>query len=216
MSLRKELAFFSLIVLFGVAVSVVAYTVNSSNPWSLAVRLFALNGFIALSIATIMAAFLKEVTLFFKKPFTRIHHYFAAAGLVLITLHPIALAIRFLNPAVFVPNFNSLYDFLFFGGRPALILIFVAFVAVLLRRKMVRYWRWFHALMYVALFLGVVHANLSGTDFANLAVLVIFNGLFAASVAAFVLKRWQFYRLKKQRKKNAERQPEKHLKNSCV
>ena len=196
MSLRKELAFFSVILLLGVVVSIVAYTVNSSNPWNLAVRLFALNGFIALSIATIMAAFLKEVTLFFKKPFTRIHHYFAAAGLVLITLHPLTIAIRFFNPAVFVPNFNSLYDFLYFGGRPALILIFVAFVAVLLRRKMLRYWRWFHALMYVALFLGVVHANLSGTDFGNLAILIVFNGLFAATLVAFGLKRWQSYRMK--------------------
>lgn len=159
-------------------------------------RLFALNGFIALSIATIMAAFLREVTLFFKKPFTRIHHYFAAAGLVLITLHPLTISVRFLNLTVFVPNLNSLYDFLYFGGRPALILIFVAFVAVLLRRKMLRYWRWFHALMYVALFFGVVHANLSGTDFGNLAILLVFNGLFAATLVAFVLKRWQFYRIK--------------------
>ncbi|MCL5877183.1 MAG: hypothetical protein M1540_05170 [Candidatus Bathyarchaeota archaeon] len=201
MSLRKELAFFGVILLFGSAVSITAYTLESSNPWNLAVRLFALNGFIALSIATIMAALLKEITLFFKKPFTRIHHYFAAAGLVLITLHPITLAIRFLNPAVFVPNLNSLYDFLYFGGRPALILIFVAFVAVLLRRKMLRYWRWFHALMYVALFFGVVHANLSGTDFENPAILVVFNGLFVAALAAFALKRWQFYRLKTQSKK---------------
>ncbi len=196
MSLRKELAFFSVILLFGAAVSIVAYTLNSSNPWNLAMRLFALNGFIALSIATIMAAFLREVTLFFKKPFTRIHHYFAAAGLVLITLHPLTISIRFLNLTVFVPNLNSLYDFLYFGGRPALILIFVAFVAVLLRRKMLRYWRWFHALMYVALFFGVVHANLSGTDFGNLAILLVFNGLFAATLVAFVLKRWQFYRIK--------------------
>ncbi len=196
MSLRKELAFFSVILLFGAAVSIVAYTLNSSNPWNLAMRLFALNGFIALSIATIMAAFLREVTLFFKKPFTRIHHYFAAAGLVLITLHPLTISVRFLNLTVFVPNLNSLYDFLYFGGRPALILIFVAFVAVLLRRKMLRYWRWFHALMYVALFFGVVHANLSGTDFGNLAILLVFNGLFAATLVAFVLKRWQFYRIK--------------------
>lgn len=201
MSLRKELAFFGAILLFGAAVSIVAYTVNSNNPWNLAVRLFALNGFIALSIATIMAAFLKEVTLFFKKPFTRIHHYFAAAGLVLITLHPLTIAIRFLNPTVFIPNLNSLYDFLYFGGRPALILIFVAFVAVLLRRKMLRYWRWFHALMYFALFFGLVHANLSGTDFGNVAILIVFNGLFAATLVAFGLKRWQFYRIKAGAKK---------------
>jgi predicted ferric reductase len=201
MSLQKELYFFSAFILFGTAVSIVAYMVDSNNPWSLAVRLLALNGFIALSIATIMAAFLKEVTLFFRKPFTRIHHYFAAAGLVLITLHPITLSIRFLNPAVFLPNLSSIYQFLFFGGRQALILIFIAIVAVLLRKRIVLYWRWFHALMYIALFFGVVHANLSGTDFENPGILVVFNGLFAAAVAAFALKRWQFYRLKTQRKK---------------
>lgn len=201
MVLRREIAFFAVVVLFGVAVSAVAFLWNSSNPYNLAMRLFALNGFIALSIATILTAFLKEVTLFFKKPFTRIHHYFAAAGLVLITLHPITLAIQFMNPAVFVPNVGSLYLFLFFGGRQALIIIYIAFAAVMLRRKMLKYWRYLHALMYVALFFGIVHADLSGTDFGNWAVLVVFNGLFVAALAAFAFKRWQFYRLKAKRQK---------------
>jgi len=200
MTFRKELAFFSVFLAFGAAISVAAYLINSDNPVNLAVRLFALNGFIALSAATIMAAFLKEITLFFKKPFTKIHHYFAAAGLVLITLHPITLAIQYSNPAVFLPNLNSIYLFLFFGGRQALIIIFIAFAAVLLRRKITRYWRWFHALMYVALFFGVVHADLSGRDFENLGILIVFNGLFAAAVAAFAYKRWQFYRIKHRKK----------------
>ncbi len=201
MSFRKELAFFSIFIVFGAVVSFAVYMIDSANPVNLAVRLFALNGFIALSVATIMAAFLKEITLFFKKPFTRIHHYFAAAGLVLITLHPVTLAIQYSNPTVFLPNLNSLYLFMFFGGRQALILIFIAFAAVLLRRKITRYWRWFHALMYVALFFGVVHADLSGTDFENLGIVAVFNGLFVAAVAAFAFKRWQFYRIKHKKRK---------------
>lgn len=201
MVLRNELAFFVVVVLFALAISVIAFTFNASNPYNLAVRLFALNGFISLAIASILTAFLKEVTLFFKKPFTRIHHYFAAAGLVLITLHPVALAIQMMNPAVFVPNVGSLYLFLFFGGRQALIIIYIAFAAVLLRRKMLAYWRYLHALMYIALFFGIVHADLSGTDFGNLAVLVVFNGLFTAVLVAFSLKRLQFYRLKARLKK---------------
>lgn len=200
MVLRNELAFFGSIFLFALAMSLVAFTVDSSDPYDLATRLFALNGFIALSIATIMTAFLKEVTLFLKKPFTRIHHYFAAAGLVLITLHPITLAILQLDPAIFLPNFRSLYLFLLLGGRQALIIIYVAFVAVLLRRKFIAYWRWFHALMYVALFFGIAHADLLGGDFENFAILLVFNGLFAAAIAAFVLKRWQFYRMKHKEK----------------
>jgi hypothetical protein len=49
------------------------------DPLDLAIQLLALNGFLALSIAAVMTTFLKEVTLFFKKFFITIHHYFAAA-----------------------------------------------------------------------------------------------------------------------------------------
>ncbi len=196
MVMSKEGVFFVVaVVLFALAVSVLSFFVAYRDPLASSVRLFALNGFIALSIATIMTPFLKEITLYFKKPFMRVHHYFAAVGLALITLHPIALALQMMNPAVFVPNLNSLYLFLFFGGRQALIIIYIAVVAVLLRRKMVAYWRWFHALMYVALFFGVVHGVLSGTDFQNPFILVTFSALFAAAIGAFVLKRLQLYRM---------------------
>lgn len=203
---KKELAFFTLIVLFAVVISILAYTNFYSNPFNLSVRLFALNGFIALSIAAILTAFLKEITLFLKKPFIKVHHYFAATGLVLITLHPIMLAIQWLNPAVFLPNVESLYFFLFYGGRQALIIIYIAIAAVLLRRKITSYWRWFHALMYVALFFGIIHANLSGTDFLiNPIVMVSLNILFGATLFAFALKRWQFYRVKKRKQQSAEK-----------
>jgi DMSO/TMAO reductase YedYZ heme-binding membrane subunit len=143
-----------------------------------------------------LTAFLKEVTLYFKKPFLRIHHYFAAAGLTLITLHPIALAIARLNPAVFIPTVGSLEAFIINGGRQALIILYIAFVAVLLRRKIPKYWRPIHALMYLALFFGILHADLIGTDFENLYILTTFNTLFAATIAAFIIKRYQNYQLK--------------------
>lgn len=65
------------------------------------------------------------------------------------------------------------------------------------------YWRPFHALMYVALFFGVVHANLAGMDFQNVYLLVIYDGLFVAAVVAFGLKRLQFYKIKARRQKLA-------------
>ncbi len=202
MVLRREIVFFLVVFLFALAISLTAYVMNSGNPYNLLIRLFALNGFIALAIAAILTAFLKEVILFFKKPFIRVHHYFAAAGLVLITLHPVVLAIQSLNPTVFLPNLNSIYSFLLNGGRLALILIYIAFAAVLLRRKIVRYWRPFHALMYVALFFGIVHADLLGSDFQNIAILVICNGLFVTALAAFSWKRWQFHQIKARSKKS--------------
>ena len=68
---------------------------------------------------------------------------------------------------------------------------------------MVTYWRYFHGLIYLALFVGVVHANLRGVDFLNIYVQISFDGLFAAALIAFGLKRWQFYRIKARVKKLA-------------
>jgi hypothetical protein len=84
-----------------------------------------------------MTPFIKEITLFFKKSFIKVHHYFAAAGLLLITLHPIAVVVLTLSPTILLPNFASIYSFFFYGGSIALIAIYVAFGAVLLRKKMV-------------------------------------------------------------------------------
>jgi hypothetical protein len=57
--------------------------------------------------------------------------------------------------------------------------------------------------MYVALFFGAVHANLSGKEFSNLYLMIIYDGMFAAVLAALGLKRLQFYRIKSRKKKLA-------------
>ena len=201
MILKRELAFFAIVLIFGSGVSLVAFNSGNSNLLALTIRLFALNGYIALSIAAIMTPFLKEITLFFKKSFVKVHHYFALVGLLLITLLPITVYIQTLNPTVFLPNFESLYLFFFFGGSIALILIYVAFGAVLARRRIGAYWRPFHMLMYLALFIGIIHANLRGTDFQNIYLSIIFDALFTAALAAFVMKRLQFYRIRHRTKK---------------
>ncbi len=199
MVLKREFAFFAVIIIFALAISLVALDMDTTTAMDASIRLLALNGFIALSVAAILTPFIKEVTLFFKKSFIKVHHYFAAAGLLMITLHPIAVAILFVNPIILLPNFESLSNFFFYGGSVALIAIYTAFGAVLLRRKVEAHWRYFHALMYVALFFGVIHANLWGRDFENSFIVVIYDGLFAAALAAFVLKRWQFYKIKQKR-----------------
>jgi len=206
MILKKEIAFFGLVFLFGLAVSLLAYSNTPTDTTTLTIRLLSLNGYIAVSIATIMTPFLKEITLFFKKSFVKVHHYFAAVGLLFLTLLPLTVLMQglstdYVNWAAFVPNFTTLYLFFFYGGIVALILIFAAFGAALVRRKIPSYWRPFHALMYLALFVGIIHANLIGIDFGNLYIKIIFDGLFATALAAFVLKRWQFYRIKAKVKK---------------
>ena len=204
MVLKKEIAFYIVVILFAAAISIIALDIDDSNAMDVSIRLLALNGYVALSIAAVLTPFIKEVTLFFKKSFIKVHHYFAAAGLLLITMHPISVAIYFMNPGILLPNFESFSSFFFQGGSIALIAIYTAFGAVLLRRKVEAYWRYFHALMYVALFFGVVHANLWGIDFRNGFIVVIYDGLFVAALAAFVLKRWQFNRLKARMKKSSQ------------
>jgi DMSO/TMAO reductase YedYZ heme-binding membrane subunit len=95
---------------------------------------------------------------------------------------------------------------MFYGGSVALIAIYAAFGAVLLRKKAMAYWRPFHALMYVALFFGVVHANLAGMDLQNMFIMIIYDALFAGVVAAFVLKRWQFHRIRARKNNSVNHQ----------
>jgi hypothetical protein len=64
-----------------------------------------------------------------------------------------------------------------------------------LRDNALKYWRAFPALMAVVLLFGIIHAKLIGHDFINLAIMIIFNVLFAVSLAGFALKRYRSYRL---------------------
>jgi len=161
-------------------------------------RIFALFGFLFLSVATIITPFLTEVAKAFGRPFLRVHHVLAAVGIALITLHPVFNAIDRLSLSVFIPVFNSWLGFWTFAGRPAFIIFYVAVVAALLRSRAPRYWRPFHALMYIVLLFGIVHANLIGEDLQNLGIMILLNSLFVASIASFVYKR---YRNCKTRKK---------------
>ena len=199
MSLSKNGYVFLLgVILFAAGISIFSYVVAYSHPFELSVRLFALNGYLALSIATIMTPFLKEIKQHFNKSFLEMHHSFAAIGLVLITLHPIAFFLMTLNSSIFLPNLSSFYLFWLLGGRQALIVIYVALAAALLRRKIPQYWRFWrfiHAFMYLALLFAIIHANLIGTDFQNGVIALLYNGFFIAAIAAFILKRIQQYRV---------------------
>ena len=68
-----------------------------------------------------------------------------------------------MNIAVFVPVFYPFYDFWLLAGRPALILIYIAVAAGILRKKIPKYWKQIHFLNYVALFFGLIH----GFGFSN-------------------------------------------------
>jgi predicted ferric reductase len=163
------------------------------EPAHVLVRLFGLYGFLFLGVATLITPFLKEITQAFGKPFLRIHHAFSILGIIFITLHPVFNAIQRLSLSVFVPRFDSWEGFWRFAGSPAFIILYIALLAAFLRAKAPKYWRPFHALMYIVLLFGIVHANLIGDDFGNVGIMIIFNALFVASIAVFAIKRFRNY-----------------------
>lgn len=183
---------------------VIVFLTGYRNTSSLLSRLFAMLGITSMFIASIMSAFLKQVYKAFGTPFIKMHHVFAIAGLVLITLHPVYMAINWANPLIFLPDFSSWYDFWRLAGRPALILIYVALAGVLLKKILKKSWRILHALNYIALFFGVVHAFLlANMDYQNPAILVIYAVMMGVTIAALVYKRVQKAR-KQKSKKNVE------------
>jgi predicted ferric reductase len=75
------------------------------------------------------------------------------------------------------------------GGMVFLVVIAIlAVVIALLFAPQRRGGRIFHALMYLVLLFGLVHADSIGADFQNFGVRVIFFALFSASLAGFAFK----------------------------
>jgi len=182
------------------AITTIIYALTPSNTvYNWLIRLFGLYGFIFLSLASIMSPFLTVLYKIFGKPFLKLHHFCAIAGLALITLHPILLAIERNSFLVFLPNFDSVLMFWTLAGRPSLILIYIALIGVLFKKKL-KYWRGTHALMYIALLMGYVHGVLIGTDFQNPVIVVLFSILFGLTVVAMVWRRYQLFMQSKKKK----------------
>lgn len=83
------------------------------------------------------------------------------------------------------------------AGRPALYLFYIGLGAAFLRIRIPKYWRDFHALIYIVLFFGIVHGNLLGEDFANLGIKITLDALFVASMIGLGYKRYTNYRVKR-------------------
>jgi len=197
MALKRE----GVLVLLGitalaVVIGLLVFPSSEEDIAPLLVMFFGLYGYLFLSVATLMTPFLKEITQAFGKPFLKIHHAFSILGIVFITLHPVFNAIE-RNLSVFVPSFDSWERFWMLAGRPAFIILYIALFAALLRAKAPKYWRPFHALIYIVLLFGIVHANLIGDSFQNLGIVIIFDALFSAAIAGFVLKRYRNHSLQR-------------------
>jgi sulfoxide reductase heme-binding subunit YedZ len=159
------------------------------SPLNWLIRGTALMGYMAIFLSAVSSAYMRQVYRVFGCPFIKVHHILSVTGLVLVTLHPVGVAIAAASPGVFLPRFDSWVTFLELGGRPAWYLIAAASLAAVLRRAIGRNWRGIHFLNYVAFLLATVHAIMIGTDLQYTIVKVVAVALALVIVVIFIQKR---------------------------
>ena len=198
---RRGLFYLILMGIAGLALVAVLIAVRPlGGPLDWAIRGAALLGYLAIFLSVVSSAYMRELFQLLGRPFIRVHHILSASGLILVTLHPLAAAVRSSRLSVFLPDFSSLDAFLTLGGRPAWYLIGLAAVAALLRTRFKKSWRTVHYLNYVAFLLATVHAVMIGTDFVSLVMRLIAVAMALFAVGIFVWKRIQRRRLKRRKR----------------
>lgn len=159
------------------------------RPLNWGIRGAALLGYLFIFFAIVSSAYMRRLVRIFGRPFIKVHHALSVTGLILLTLHPLGVALQSASLHVFLPQFDSWSVFLQLGGRPAWYLIGVASLAAALRKTLGQRWRLIHFLNYIAFLLGTVHAFMIGTDFQHIAVRITSAVMILVVAAVFVQKR---------------------------
>ena len=161
------------------------------SPINWITRGAALLGYLAIFLAIVSSAYLRQLVRFFGRPFVQVHHILSVTGLILITLHPLSVAWSSMSLGVLLPRFDSWRVFLQLGGRPAWYLIAAAALAAALRSVIGQRWRAIHLLNYAAFLLGTVHAILIGTDFQQPVIKAVAIIMAIVVVATLIQKQLQ-------------------------
>lgn len=176
------------------------------GPLDLAMRAAAMLGLVGVFFAALSSVFMRDLTRFFGTPFIRLHHYVVVTSLILLTAHPLGVALRRGSLAVFVPDVRSWAGFFINGGRPAWYLLGVAALVGLaaVRRRLPKSWRAIHMLNYVAFGFGAIHAWLLGSDFQGTFGRVVLVAMAVLLGGAFIQKRRQIARVAAQRRRRRD------------
>ena len=186
--IKERTIFIGICFLFFLQLIILAFQFPSENAYQLGIRVTGLVGFASLFASVIFSDFFIEIDECGKKKLLY-HHLFSIIGIILITLHPILLAIDKADFSIFFPKFDSWVVFWELAGRPSLILIYIGFVSGVLIRLYKKSYKMVHVIVYIALFFGLVHGYLIGTDFHNPFVTIVFVLLFLISMYIFIDKR---------------------------
>lgn len=186
----KRYFFFGLIFFIYLIPITIVFMRGFDGIFQLFRRIAGLTGVSSLFIAILLSLLVRQSRQIFGVSYLKIHHFFSITGLILISLHPIIMAIDFGTTSLFIPDFSSWNSFLANAGRPALYLIYIAAVAAVLRRNIAKYWRYLHGLLYPAFIFGAIHGMLSGSDMKNDILYIFFIGMIIAVTIAFFYKRY--------------------------
>jgi len=181
--------FYILILLFYLIPVVTVFLHGFDDFFQFFRRITGLAGIASLFIAILLSLLVRQSKQIFGVTYLKVHHFFSITGLLFISLHPIIMAIDFGTSRIFIPNFSSWNAFLANAGRPALYLIYIATIAAILRRNIVKYWRYIHGLLYIAFILGAIHGILSGSDLRNPVLYALYLAMIITVMIVFLYKR---------------------------
>ncbi len=186
----RYLFYFLFAILYLIPVIIILLK-GSDNTLHFIRRLTGLAGLTSLFIAILLSLLVKESKKIFGVYYLKIHHFFSIMGLILISLHPVIMAIDFGTTRIFIPNFHSWSVFITNAGRPALYLIYMAVIAALWRKNIAQYWKYIHYLLYPAFLLAAIHGITSGSDLDNPVLLIQFIAMISVVIIIFCYKRFQ-------------------------
>lgn len=190
---RKKSRYMWYLVLLAVVALVLVSGLISLQPYGTPLNWFirgaAILGYLSVFLAIVSSAYMRQLVRFFGRSFVQVHHILSVTGLVLLTLHPLGVALDSANLGVFLPRFDSWLVFLQLGGRPAWYLIGAAALAAVLRRTIGQNWRVVHLLNYVAFLLATAHAAMIGTSFQTPIARAVLVVMALVIVVVFIQKR---------------------------
>ena len=187
------------LILIGGYVALQAYI----TPLQWVIRTCALLGYLCVLLAAVSSAYMRQLVRVFGQPFVQTHHMLSITGLVLMVIHPLAVAWSFGGLRAFVPAVDSWISFLRWGGRVAWYLFGIAALAAFLRKSLRKQWRPIHMLNYLAFLLVTAHAILLGTEFQSLAMKTVAVVLALALAGVFVQKQLQRRQLRAKSQKRS-------------
>ncbi len=183
----------SYLAALGLVLLIIAVLLDLNVPdrgtLNIIIRITALTAYWIVFLSIISSHYMRELVRYFGQSFVKIHHMGTITALILMIVHPVAVAIRAGSLDVFVPVLDSWYDFLFFGGRQALYLFLLAALAAWLRKTWKSTWRPLHWLTYLAFWFATAHGIMIGENLGTPLLQAISIAMAGATVAVFALKR---------------------------